>query len=167
MCCVWALSPNHRPAPLSCRVFLVFFFLSHGFDSYFQFYINLSANISSTVSVKPRECKSVFNNSRKPKNAWLALGKNFTQSQGENGSLPSSLPSYRPLRVHSIPYWDFLPLTENMEYNTNYLNIRFSIFIKNSQIYSTCFLSYSEWSNMHWRSHKLRFIRTIKDIWEI
>lgn len=22
---------------------------------------------------------------------------------------------------------------------------------------------YSEWSNMHWRSHKLRFIGTIKD----
>lgn len=70
------LMPNHR---------LGSFILSHGFYFYFKFCINLSASISSTVPVKSTECKSVVNNSRKPRRkAWLALGMGFNHSQGEN-----------------------------------------------------------------------------------
>lgn len=72
---MWDLMPNHRLGPL---------IFSHGFDFYFKFYINLSANISSTVLVKSTEGKSVVNNSRKPqRKAQLALAMQFNLSKGK------------------------------------------------------------------------------------
>lgn len=97
----WGIVTVHG---LSCLIIPGPLIFSHGFDFYFKFYINLSANSSSTVSVKPTECKSVVNNSGKPRRkAWLALARGFSHSQGKNIA-QSCFSSLWLLRYHSAPH---------------------------------------------------------------